>query len=103
MNLRKLVMLYYYLIVQLQREAGFEHVAIEANKWAGVVQERKRADQLHFPLEKVDLRVITSEKNYKPLIKTDLEKMVYELLDGTALETQEKVVCFHKNVQKHTF
>ncbi|KAL7635937.1 UNVERIFIED_CONTAM: hypothetical protein RMT77_013754 [Armadillidium vulgare] len=76
---------------RLQREAGFEHVAIEANKWAGVVQERKRADQLHFPLEKVDLRVITSEKNYKPLIKTDLEKMVYELLDGTALETQEKV------------
>ncbi|KAB7502100.1 U3 small nucleolar RNA-associated protein 14-like protein B [Armadillidium nasatum] len=77
---------------RLQREAGFEHVAIEANKWAGVVQERKRADQLHFPLEKVDLRVITSEKNYKPLIKTDLEKLVYELLDGTtALETQEKL------------
>lgn len=77
--------------VKIKRAAGFESVAVDVNKWEGIVKENRSADQLSFPLNSPDVRVITSQRNIKPSLRTDLEKDVYSLLHGAGLVTSKEV------------
>ncbi|XP_071541684.1 U3 small nucleolar RNA-associated protein 14 homolog A [Panulirus ornatus] len=68
-----------------KRAAGFEKVATEVNKWAKVVDIRRKADQVCFPLNHEDLRVKTLEKVEPLKLKTPLQQEVYSLLQGAKL------------------
>merc|ERR1739838_867940 len=67
-----------------------EKVSVEVNKWENLVYSRRRAEQLTFPLENADVRIMTSEKAQTTKPKTSLEKKVYELLKGANLGEEKK-------------
>lgn len=55
------------------------------------MNQRRKTDQLTFPLQQANVGIITTEKNYKPSLKTDLEKEIYGLLTGGKLNEDKKV------------
>merc|ERR1711874_606536 len=71
--------------LRVKREAGFKKVSIEVNRWETLAYSRRRAEQLTFPIENADVRIMTSEKAQIIKPKTSLEKKVYELLKGAKL------------------
>jgi len=76
--------------LRAKRAAGLEKVTIEVNKWENLVYSRRRAEQLSFPVENADVRIMTSEKAQTTKPKTSLEKKVYELLKGANLEEKKE-------------
>lgn len=67
-------------------------MTVEVNKWAKVVDVRRKADHVSFPLEQEDLRIKTLEKVEPLQLKTPLEQEVYSLLQGAQL-IEKKTVC----------
>lgn len=80
------------LCPQIKRAAGYENVAMEANKWAKVVKMRREAEQLQFPLRDTSLQVKAVDKAEPLQMRQPLEKEVYALLQGAKL-VQDKKVC----------
>lgn len=76
----------------MKRAAGYENVAMEANKWAAVVKARREADQLRFPLDDSNLQLKAVDKAEPIQMNQPLEREVYALLQGAKL-VQEKKVC----------
>lgn len=73
----------------MKRAAGFEDVEMEVSKWAKVVELRRQADTLSFPLMKKNTGLSTVDKVEPPKLKTDLEHEVYSLLEGAKLVKKE--------------
>ncbi|XP_027211390.2 U3 small nucleolar RNA-associated protein 14 homolog A [Penaeus vannamei] len=75
---------------RVKRAAGFEDVEMEVSKWAKVVELRRQADTLSFPLMKKNTGLSTVDKVEPPKLKTDLEHEVYSLLEGAKLVKKEE-------------
>ncbi|XP_063613710.1 U3 small nucleolar RNA-associated protein 14 homolog A-like [Penaeus indicus] len=75
---------------RVKRAAGYEDVAMEVSKWAKVVELRREADTLSFPLKKKNTEFSTVDKVEPPKLKTDLEHEVYSLLEGAKLVKKQE-------------
>ncbi|XP_064090817.1 U3 small nucleolar RNA-associated protein 14 homolog A-like [Macrobrachium nipponense] len=71
-------------VKRVKRAAGYDKVACESEKWAGLVHKRRTEEQLVFPLQQPDLRLYTAIKSDAKM-RSDLEKEVYALLQGAKL------------------
>lgn len=58
---------------------------MEVGKWAKVVELRRNADTLSFPLKKNTVQLSTVDKVEPPKAKTELEEEIYSLLEGAKL------------------
>ena len=62
----------------------------EVNKWEGLIDQMRKADQVQFPLPNNEVGVITKDKKFKPRIKNKLQQELYgALCDSGVVETPE--------------
>lgn len=65
---------------RVNRHRGYKEVAEDVNKWQGVVKEQREARQLVFPLKDNHVSLIDQDKQFKPRMKNDMERELYELM-----------------------
>ncbi|XP_068225156.1 U3 small nucleolar RNA-associated protein 14 homolog A [Palaemon carinicauda] len=76
-------------VKRAKRAAGFDKVACDSEKWAGLVHKRRKEDQLTFPLQQPEVKLHTALKEDDKM-RTPLEKEVYALLQGAKLVEDKK-------------
>lgn len=84
--------LYFHWFVQLSRHRGFQEVAEEVNKWEKRVHQLRTATHVQFPLNTGKVSILEADKQFKPLVKTELEQQMYALLTGADM-IKPKEVC----------
>uniref|UniRef100_A0A6A7FTD2 U3 small nucleolar RNA-associated protein 14 homolog A-like n=1 Tax=Hirondellea gigas TaxID=1518452 RepID=A0A6A7FTD2_9CRUS len=70
---------------RIARKRGYEEISEDVNKWQGIVHQQRNARQLSFPLDKNSISIIKQDNKFQPLMKTELEKEMYELLSGAEM------------------
>jgi len=66
-------------------------MAEDSNKWEGIVNQNRNAEQVKFPLQDQSLSVIRSDRKFKPRMKTELEQDLYGLMNRAEISTPKGV------------
>lgn len=73
---------------KIDRSTAYDTVTEDLSKWDPIVKKNRKADQLQFPLQKQDFRIVSTTqlvKKFQP--RTPLERQVAELLQGSECVT----------------
>ncbi|XP_060585732.1 uncharacterized protein LOC132741554 [Ruditapes philippinarum] len=76
---------------KIDRATAYETTSGEISKWDPIVRKNRKADQIQFPLEKPDFKIVTTDqlvKRFQP--RTPLERQVAELLQGSENVIRDK-------------
>ncbi|XP_045197137.2 uncharacterized protein LOC123551914 [Mercenaria mercenaria] len=76
---------------KIDRATAYETTTADISKWDPIIKRNRKADQIEFPLEKPDFKIVTTDqlvKRFQP--RTPLERQVAELLQGSDSVVQNK-------------
>lgn len=69
---------------KIERTTAYQSTTQEVSKWDPIVNKNRKAEQLQFPLQKQDFRIITTDqliKRFQP--RTPLEMQIAAMLQGS--------------------
>ena len=79
-------------------------MAEEVNKWEGVVNKMRKDEQVTFPLVDESVSIHQLDKQFKPRLRTQLERDMYELLNDAGLHKPKEVMKNYSNTtSEHAF
>ncbi|KAF2349923.1 Small-subunit processome Utp14 [Trinorchestia longiramus] len=85
---------------QVVRKEGYETMAEELNKWAGVVHKMRTARQITFPLQDQKVSIFDQDHTTQPLTKTTLQKKLFGLMNDAGLMKAKEESAEEKAVRE---